>query len=598
MRRDETEQDGASTTPHFALGAMRGIAVSPGVAIGPAVVFNRNAIPVPHLSLPADEAPHEKLRLHEAILRSRARIERVRDALAPTDAEHRLILEAHLLMHRDELLMEATERAVDQGKNAEWALEQTVEELAARLVQAKESYLRERVRDLVHVKEGILGELTGVTHALPTIEVPSILVAVDLSPAEFLSLPRENILGIVTELGTSTGHTAILARALRIPAIVHAPRATRLIEKGQIVILDARRGDVIIAPSELERTNAEGRAIRYRTFTGKLRSHAPEHTTLKDGTPIEILANLELEEEVEEALEARAEGVGLYRTEFLYLNGQVPSEEHLYEVFGRVGRAFHPHPVSIRTFDLGADKLPLGSPEVSHNPALGLRGLRLALARPQLFEAQLRAVLRASASTSLRLMFPMVTSVEEMREAKRIVRRVHTQLEHAGIEVGNVLVGAMIEVPAAAMMTRALAMECDFFSIGTNDLAQYAMAADRNNPVVAQLASPIAPGLLQMLALISEGARIRGIPTSVCGDMAADPLALPLLLALGFRSLSMSPSEIPLARAICARLDRESLASLEQEAMACVTTREVEAAIVHAVGDALGDLWHEHGLVL
>jgi phosphotransferase system enzyme I (PtsI) len=156
----------------------------------------------------------------------------------------------------------------------------------------------------------------------------------------------------------------------------------------------------------------------------------------------------------------------------------------------------------------------------------------------------------------------------------------------------------MIEVPAAAMMTRALAMECDFFSIGTNDLAQYAMAADRNNPVVAQLASPIAPGLLQMLALISEGARIRGIPTSVCGDMAADPLALPLLLALGFRSLSMSPSEIPLARAICARLDRESLASLEQEAMACVTTREVEAAIVHAVGDALGDLWHEHGLVL
>ena len=495
-----SERDGFGTTPRVAVGALRGISVSPGVAIGPAVVFDRNAIPVPRLTMEATDAPHEKLRLHEAILRSRARVERVRDALPEYDAEHRLILEAHLLMHRDELLVQATERAIDQGKNAEWALELSVGVLAARLAQATESYLRERVRDLDHVKEGILRELTGATHALPTLEEPSILVAVDLSPAEFLSLPRDMILGIVTELGTSTGHTALLARALHIPAVVHAQRATRLIEKGRVVVVDARTGEVLVDPSVLERVSAEHRADRYRTFAGRLRSHAPEQTTLRDGTGIEILANLELEVEVEEALEARAEGVGLYRTEFLYLKGAAPCEEQLYELFGRVGRAFHPRPVCIRTFDLGADKLPIGDLEAAPNPALGLRGLRLALARPELFEAQLRAVLRASSATSLRLMFPMVTNVEEMREAKRMVSRVRLGLEQSGIEVGQVSIGAMIEVPAAAMMIDALAKECDFFSIGTNDLTQYAMAADSNNPRVAAFASPLAPGVLQLTA--------------------------------------------------------------------------------------------------
>ena len=598
MEDDNPERDGVATTRLHPLGALRGIAVSSGVALGPAVVFNRNAISFPRMAMAAHEAPHEKLRLHEAILRSRARMERVRDALSDAEAEHRLILEAHLLMHRDELLVGATERAIDQGKNAEWALEFAMGELSAKLSQAKEPYLRERARDFDQVKEEILRELTGASLALPTLDAPSVLIAVDLSPAEFLSLPREKVLAIVTELGTSTGHTAILARALRIPAIVNVSRATRRIEKGAVVIVDARRGEVFLNPSEVERTRAEGRADRYRTFTGRLRDDAPEHTTLRDGTKVEIHANLELEVEVQEALLARAEGVGLYRTEFLYLDGALPSEEHLEAVFTRVGQAFAPHPVTVRTFDLGADKLPLGAPEPGINPALGLRGLRLALARPQLFEAQLRAILRASKSTSLRVMFPMVTSVEEMREAKRSVQRVRLQLERAGVQVGEVALGAMIEVPAAAMMTRALASECDFFSIGTNDLAQYAMAADRNNPVVAQLASCLSPGLIHLLAHIAEGARPTAIPTSICGDMAADPLALPLLLGMGFHSLSMSPSEIPLARAIAARLEKTVLEKLAQDALACVTTREVERTIVRAVGAVLGDLWDEHGLVL
>ena len=595
---DSPERDGEPTTRLHRRDALRGIAVSAGVATGPAVVFNRNAIPFSRMTMEAHEAPQEKLRLHEAILRSRARMERVRDALSTSETEHRLILEAHLLMHRDELLVGATERAIDQGKNAEWALEFAMDELSAKLALAKEPYLRERASDLDQVKEEILRELTGASLALPTLDTPSVLVAVDLSPAEFLSLPRENLLAIVTELGTSTGHTAILARALRIPAIVNVSQATRCIEMGAVIIVDARRGEVFIDPSELERARAEGRANRYRSFTGRLREDAPARTTLRDGTPIEILANLELEVEVEEAVLARAEGVGLYRTEFLYLDGELPSEMHLEAVFSRVGRAFAPHSVTVRTFDLGADKLPLGTHDAGLNPALGLRGLRLALARPQRFEAQLRAILRASRSTSLRVMFPMVTSVEEMREAKRSVRRAREQLRHAGVQVGEVALGAMIEVPAAAMMTRALAMECDFFSVGTNDLAQYTMAADRNNPVVAPLASSLSPALLRMLMLIAEGARPRAVHTSICGDMAADPLALPLLLGLGFHSLSMSPTEIPLARAIAARLEKKVVEKLAQDALACVTTSEVERTIVQSLGGLLGDLWDEHGLVL
>ena len=598
IEEESRERDGEPTARLHALGALRGIAVSSGVALGPAVIFNRNAITFSRMEMQAHEAPHEKLRLHEAILRSRARMERVRDALDASEAEHRLILEAHLLMHRDELLVGATERAIDQGKNAEWALEFAMGELSKKLSQAKEPYLRERANDLDQVKEEILRELTGASLALPTFDAPSVLIAVDLSPAEFLSLPREKVLAIVTELGTSTGHTAILARALRIPAIVSVVQATRRIEVGSVVIVDARRGEVFIDPSAMERARAEGRADRYRTFTGRLREGARERTTLRDETPIEILANLELEVEIEEALLARAEGVGLYRTEFLYLDGTLPSEEHLEAVFTRVGQAFAPHPVTVRTFDLGADKLPMGTRDAGTNPALGLRGLRLALARPHLFEAQLRAILRASQSTSLRVMFPMVTSVEEMREAKRSVQRVRLQLAQAGVHVGEVKMGAMIEVPAAAMMTSALAMECDFFSIGTNDLAQYAMAADRNNPVVAPLASSLSPGLLRMLALIAEGARPRAVRVSICGDMAADPLALPLLLGLGFHSLSMSPSEIPLARAIASRLETPVIKKLARDALECATTSDVKRAIVQAVGGVLGDLWDEHGLVL
>lgn len=600
------DRDGPPTSPPQRAHVLRGLPAAPGVALGPVVLFDRRSVPLTRKSIVPSQVEHERRRLHDAIARSRARLEGLRGRLDPAlDAEHRLVLEAHLLMHRDELLVTSAEAEIRAGKAAEWALRSVTEDLVARLSQAKEAYLRDRARDLEHVTDDILRALTGTSEELPSLDASAVLVASDLSPAEVLSLPRERVLALVTELGTTTGHTAILARALHIPTVVGVRGATRIIEPRQIVIVDARRGEVHVDPSEQERTVASDRADRYRTFSDRLRETREPHTRLADGTRVEMLANLEVEVELEEALAECAEGVGLYRTEFLYLDGQLPDEERLAEVFARVGRAFAPRTVTLRTFDLGADKLPRGDgarwmPGAGRgpNPALGLRGLRLALQAEELLRTQVRAVLRAATEAQLRLMFPMVCTVEDLRAARKVVDHARRDLASARVPHRIVPIGAMIEVPSAVVLADALAAECDFFSLGTNDLAQYALAVDRADPSVAGLASPLAPGVLRMIAPVLGAARERGVPVSICGDMASHPLAIPVLVGLGLRSLSMPASEIPLARAICARLDVRTCEEVAREVLACATEAKTCRTIAARLGGTLGDLWDEHGLVL
>ncbi|MBX7196588.1 MAG: phosphoenolpyruvate--protein phosphotransferase [Sandaracinaceae bacterium] len=589
--------------------ALRGLPASPGVAIGHAVVFDRRSVPVARRSIAAHEALAELGRLLAAIARSRARLEALREDLDPTiDAEHRLVLDAHLLMVKDELLVSSAEAEIRGGKCAEWALRTVADDVVGRLAQAKESYLRDRAHDVEHVAEDVLRMLTGAGTELPPLAEAAVLVASDLSAAELLALPRDKVLAVVTELGTATGHTAILARALHVPTIVGVRGATRAVETGQIVIVDARRGELHVDPTTEARASAEDRADRYRSFAGRLRESRDARTALADGTRVELLANLEVEVELEEALDERAEGVGLYRTEFLYLDGSLPDEEHLTEVFARVGRAFAPRTVTLRTFDLGADKLPRGGgldasrrlAELAQapNPALGLRGLRLALEMPEVLRTQIRAVLRAAEEAPLRLMFPMVCTVEEMREARRVVDHARRELAQARVPHRMVPLGAMIEVPSAVVLADVLANECDFFSVGTNDLAQYALAIDRGDPTIASLASPMAPGLLRMLRPVMAAAQTRGIPVSLCGDMSSHPLAIPVLVGLGLRALSMPASEIPFARAVCARLDLRACEDVAKKALACATEAEVRRSIVARLGATLGDLWDEHGLVL
>lgn len=576
---------------------LRGISASPGVAVGRVTIFDRRGVPIPRRAITAAEIEPEVQRLMGGLAASRRLIEEARDALDPAaGAEHRLVLEAHLLMHRDDLLVGAAVEGIRTGVNAEWAVRRAIDEIVRRLSTAREAYLQDRARDVEQVGEHVLRALTGVGVQLPPLDRPTILVASDLSPAETARLPRDRVLALVTDLGTATSHTAILARALGIPAVVGVEGVTRALSPDDLVIVDALRGEVIVAPNEQEEQRAEERARRYRLFTSRLRHREGTPGATRDGTRVELLANVELEVEVAEAQAQRAEGVGLYRTEFLYLEGAMPTEDEQTELYARIAARMAPRPVTLRTFDLGADKMPLLGLGKAPNPALGLRGLRLSLACPELFRTQLRAMMRAAAIAPVRAMFPMVCTVDELRAARAIARAAERELADANIEHRPILLGAMIEVPSAVALADLIARECDFFSVGTNDLTQYALAVDRQNAKVSHLVRPLEPALLRMLRAICDAAAPRRLSVSVCGDLAAHPMAIPVLLGMGYRSLSMPPSEIALTREILDRLDLSTCEDVARAAMACATALEVEQCVAEMLGDRLGEIWDEQGI--
>jgi phosphotransferase system enzyme I (PtsI) len=583
---------------------LRGICGSPGVAVGSVTIFDRRSVPIPRRNIALAEIEPEVQRFMIALAASRRQLEEARDALdASAGAEHRLVLEAHLLMHRDELVVDATVEAIRSGLNAEWACRRAIEAIVRRLSAAREGYLQDRSRDVEQVGEQILRVLTGVGAQLPVFDAPTILVASDLSPAETARLPRDKVLALVTDLGTATSHTAILARALGIPAVVGVDGVTRTLSPGDVVVVDALRGEIVVAPNEMEQSRAEERARRYRLFTGKLRDRGGAAGQTRDGISVELLANVELEVEIDEAQAQRAEGIGLYRTEFLYLEGDPPSEAVQVELYARVAARMAPRPVTLRTFDLGADKMPaLGAPSQmtarAPNPALGLRGLRLSLACPDLFKVQLRSMMRAAAVSPLRVMLPMVCNLDELRAARAIVAAAKLELEVEDIAHRPISIGVMIEVPSAVAIADLLARECDFFSVGTNDLAQYALALDRQNPRVSHLARPLEPAVLRMLWTIQRAASAASIPVSICGDLAAHPMAIPLLLGMGYRTLSMPASEIAITREILDRVDVPTCQDLANAVLTCGTAREVEAKVAEDLGGALGEIWEEQGIEL
>jgi phosphotransferase system enzyme I (PtsI) len=583
---------------------LRGICGSPGVAFGRVTIFDRQCVPIPRRVIGVSERDAEIDRLMRAIATSRRHLEEARDALDPAaGAENRLVIESHLLMHRDELLVGAAAAAISTGHNAEWAVRRSIEAIVKRLSSAREPYLSERARDVEQVGEHLLRILTGVGLELPRIESPTILVASDLSPAEIAGLPRALIRALVTDLGTATSHTAILARALGIPAIVGVDGVTRTLTPEMLVVVDALRGEIIIEPDIDEQRRAEEREERYRHFKGKLRAREPSCGRTRDGTRVELLANVELEIEVEKAIDERAEGIGLYRTEFLYLGRELPSEERQTELYSRIASRMAPSPVTLRTYDLGADKLPTSRSSASPlgrslNPALGLRGLRFSLAEPDLFRVQLRAMMQASAIAPLRVMFPMVCTLDDFRRARDFVEETREELDREGVVHGPLAIGAMIEVPSAVTIVRRLARECDFLSVGTNDLVQYTLAIDRQNPRISHLVRPLEPVILQLLENIRCAATDAGIPVSICGDLASNAMAIPVLLGLGYRSLSGSPSDLPVTREILGRVDLGPCEELARTCIECETSRQAERAVFDCFGGVLGDIWDEQGIEL
>jgi len=541
-----------------------GLPVSKGVAIGRAVLVASSRIDVAHYYVGEPEIDAEIGRLRAARDIVATGLTAMKEDL-PTDAPAELsaLLDVHLMLLHDETLSGATKHWIrERHYNAEWALSAQLEVLARQFDDMEDEYLRERKADLEQVVERLLGVLArGVDGAAPLAAAssgreasgdPLVLVANDISPADILQWKGGVFLGFVTDVGGKTSHTAIVARSMDIPAVVGAREASRLIRQDDWLIIDGDAGTVIVDPPPS--VIAEYRAIKSRRDTGRaglarLR-YLPSVT--RDGEHVELLANIEQPGDAAAALEAGAVGIGLFRSEFLFMNrgGDLPGEDEQFEAYRVAVVSMKGLPVTIRTVDIGADKAldRMSANELRHehalNPALGLRAIRWSLSEPAMFRQQLRAILRAAAFGKVRLLLPMVAHLSEVRQTLEALARARQQLDDAGRAYGTVELGAMVEIPAAALMLPAFLRYFDFVSIGTNDLIQYTLAIDRADEAVAHLYNPWHPAVLQLVAQTIATARAAGKGVSVCGEMAGEPAFSELLLAMGLRSFSMHPSQI------------------------------------------------------
>jgi phosphotransferase system enzyme I (PtsI) len=529
---------------------LHGIGISGGYAIGRAQLYSHDRLEVPHYVLRKSDIASEVRRFDAAVAEARAECVQLRDNL-PDGAPSELaaFLDLHALILDDAMLSQAPKNLIRETScNAEWALAQQTEALLAQFDSIEDAYLRERRQDVKQVADRVLKALLGHPGQAPlkVSDEPTVLVAHDLSPSDMVLFKRHSYAGFITDLGGATSHTAILARSLNISSVMALHNARALIQEGDVLIVDGIAGVVIVNPDELILEEYLLRQNQWRLEQQKLKRLKSSPSATLDGEPIELLANIDLPQDVAEALEENAAGIGLFRSEFLFMNRpDLPSEDEQFEAYREVATAMKGRPVVIRTLDVGADKSLAWLPEASVNPALGLRAIRLCLAEPRLFIAQIRAILRASQYGQVRILIPMLASLNELDQALELIAQAKAELEREGIPFNpGIPIGGMIEVPAAALAAEWFARKLDFLSIGTNDLIQYTLAIDRTDDAVAHLYDPLHPGVLQLVAhTLKVGLRLKR-PVSVCGEMAGDPKLARLLLGLGLRSFSMHPAHL------------------------------------------------------
>jgi phosphotransferase system enzyme I (PtsI) len=563
---------------------LRGMGVSGGIAIGRAICIETRGPDVFRLHVPEAQVETEVLRLHEGACHARGELQRLR-ARAEEDLGSDLaaIFDAHVLLLSDaKFLGRVEERIRTQQVNAEWAVHKTAEELDERFSHMGDSYIRERSEDLTDVSRHLLRSLQGISHH-DLSELPSdiVIVADDLTPSDAIRLGRERVIGFAVESGGRTSHTTIIARGLNIPAVAGLVGVMSLLRDESPVIVDGETGTVILHPSEEVIHQYRSRKAEIERRGLDLLATRELAAVTADGVQIRLMANIDLPEEVEEVSLFGADGVGLYRSEFLYIekSPQMPTEEEHVEIYRRLVERAAPSPAIIRTYDLGGRKLAREMMATQEeNPVLGLRGIRLTLARPEVFRTQIRALYRAGLYGDLWVMLPLVSTVEEVREFRAFADGVMADMEREGVAFRrDIRLGVMIEVPAAAVIADLLAREVDFFSIGTNDLIQYSLAVDRNNEHVAHLYQPLHPAILRMLRFVIDSARAAGIEVSLCGEMAADPRFALMLIGLGLRRLSMSPRQIPEVKTWIRETSAASLAELAERCMEHSTAAEVQA---------------------
>jgi phosphotransferase system enzyme I (PtsI) len=572
---------------------IKGIGASMGIAIGKAYLLEQDDVQVVEERLVHPEDIDAEInRFKEAVSRAQDHLRTVINEVPDEYRDHVYILDTHMMLLKDRLLYDGTiERIRKKKVNAEQALQNTVEKVKGNFKKMPDPYFRDRASDIVHASNLILEHLLGTGPSkISDIDKRVIIIAHDLSPAETTQIQLERVKAFITDLGSHTSHTGIIARSLEIPAVLGLKNATQVIETGDFIIVDGNSGVVVIDPTEETLSRYHDRKARFDDFQAQITrtSHLPAETT--DDHHLGVFANISLLEEVVSALDHGGDGIGLYRTEFLYLNRHsLPSEEDLFENYKDLAEIMGDRQVTIRTLDLGGDKFASNIQLAEQmNPALGLRAIRFCLQSPDIFRAQLRAILRAAYFGNIRIMFPMISQVEEVVAAKRMLAEAAESLDKEGIPFKqDISVGAMIEVPSAVLMADVLAKEVDFFSLGTNDLIQYSFAIDRINKHVADLYQPLHPVVLRMIHRTVESAKAQGIEAALCGEMGANPINLPVLLGLELDTVSMNPISVPAIKNVVRMLSFEETKAFAKEALKQATASDVKNMILDTYGDSL-----------
>jgi phosphotransferase system enzyme I (PtsI) len=562
---------------------LTGIAASSGVAIAKAFVHEEPnmTIELKEIQDPASEVA----RFHAALAKSKDELSVIKDKTEKDlGADKAEIFAAHLLVLSDPELVEAVKgKITDEKQNAEYALNDVSTMFISMFENMDNEYMKERAADIRDVSKRVLGHLLGIqTQSLATISEETIIIAEDLTPSDTAQLNPVFIKGFATDIGGRTSHSAIMSRSLEIPAVVGAKEVTKQIQTGITVIVDGLEGLVIIDPTEDEIATYTKKRDDFAKQKAEWAKLVNEQTTTKDGQHVELAANIGTPKDLEGVINNGAEGIGLYRTEFLYMGRtELPSEEEQFEAYKEVVERMEGKPVVIRTLDIGGDKeLPYLDLPKEMNPFLGFRAIRLCLEEKEIFRTQLRALLRASAFGNLKVMFPMIATLDEFRQAKTMLEEEKDKLVADGAAVSDSIeIGMMVEIPSTAVAADLFAKEVDFFSIGTNDLIQYTMAADRMNERVSYLYQPYHPAILRLVKMVVDAAHKHGKWAGMCGEMAGDEVAIPLLLGLGLDEFSMSATSILPARNQLLALSKEELASFSAEMLSLDTAEEVEQRV-------------------
>jgi phosphotransferase system enzyme I (PtsI) len=568
-----------------------GLGVSPGIAFGRAYLIGRDTLKAPRHHIEADDIDTEVARLYKAIAASDKQLAKIKEKLASENESDYHIITAHqMMLHDEHLVGAAVEYIRDEMINAEWALRRAVDDIRGVFDSIEDQYLRERRSDVEFVFERVLRNLLG--REVGPLQPPpdAIVVAYDLSPADTATLHKAAVAGLLTDAGGKTSHTAIIARAHEIPAVVALENITELVETDDLLLLDGASGIVIVNPSATTVASYREEQRRQVAAGVHLASMRDLPARTLDSHDVTLLANIDGPDELDDAVDYGAMGVGLFRTEYLFMTGsELPDEDRHYRTAVAVLDKLKGKPATIRTFDLGSDKLAkfLKDAELDEaNPALGLRSIRLCLSElgRELFRQQLRGLLRASAHGPLKIMFPMISGIAELRVVKTVVEDVKAELDGEGVAYDkNIKLGIMIEMPSAALTADLLAQETDFFSIGTNDLIQYTMAVDRVNEYVSYLYEPLHPSLIRLIGGVVEAARTHNIPCTVCGEMAGEPMIAPVLVGLGVRELSMSAVSIPEVKATVRQMHSAEAEGLVAKVKNLPTASDVRAVVTDYV---------------